>query len=135
MPFCRKNENLMRTFLKKLYSYIGETYNVFIIWNTSKIRSLFPIKDKNLHQHCIIYHGKCSCGKEYVGETERCNHVRFSEHENIKKVSEPSKHLKEHPNHSFIWKILANLLYWNVGPSTVPQAVPGKNLRSLGSFT
>ena len=108
LPFCKKNENLMRVFLKKLYSYIGDAFNIFIIWNTSKIRSLFPLKDKNLHPCCIIYQGTCSCGHVYIGETERCKHVRFAEHENIKKISEPSKHLKANPNHSFTWKIIAN---------------------------
>jgi len=108
LPYCAKNENLTRTFLKKLRSFIGESFNVYIIWNTSKIRSLFPLKDKNLHPHCIIYKGTCSCGEIYIGETERCNHLRFDEHENIKKTSEPSKHLKDNRNHSFTWEILSN---------------------------
>ena len=108
LPFCKKNENLMRVFLKKLYSYVGDALHIFIIWNTSKIRSLFPLKDKNMHPCCIIYQGTCSCGQGYIGETERCKHVRFAEHENIKKISEPSKHLKANPNHSFTWKVIAN---------------------------
>ena len=108
LPFCPRNENLLRNFLKKLYSFIGDSFNVFIIWNTSKIRCLFPLKDKNVHTCCVVYHGTCSCGHIYIGETERCQHVRFAEHENIKLTSEPSKHLKAHPNHSFTWKIIAN---------------------------
>ena len=108
LPFCARNENLTRTFLKKLKAYTGDSLNVFIIWNTSKIRSLFPLKDKNLHPHCVIYKGKCSCGETYMGETERCSHLRFEEHENVQKTSEPSKHLKANPTHSFTWEILAN---------------------------
>ena len=63
LPFCPKNENLSRTFLKKLKFFIGDSIKVFIIWDTSKIRGLFPLKDKNLHPNCVIYEGTCSCGK------------------------------------------------------------------------
>ena len=107
LTFCRKNENLMQSFLRKLNSYIGDFYSVFVIWNTTKVRSLFSLKDKNLHPHCIIYEGSCSCGVKYIGETDRCIHVRTGEHEDIKKNSEPSKHLKANRDHSFNWKILA----------------------------
>ena len=107
LPFCHKNENLSRTFLKKLKSFIGDSFNVYLIWNTTKIRSLFPLKDKNSHPHCVIYEGTCTCGVKYVGETDRCMHLRTGEHEDIKKNSEPSKHLKANREHSFTWKILA----------------------------
>ena len=108
LPFCDRNENLSHVFLRKLYSFIGESYKVFIIWNTTKIRSLFPLKDRNLHPNCVIYEGICSCGERYIGETAKCIHLRTTEHENIKKISEPSKHLKGNRDHSFNWRILAN---------------------------
>ena len=108
LPFCPKNENLSRTFLRKLRSFIGESCQIFIIWNTSKIRSLFPLKDKNLHPNCVVYEGECSCGSKYIGETSKCFHLRKNEHEDTKKVSECSKHLKLNPSHTFKWKILAN---------------------------
>ena len=107
LPFCPKNENLSRTFLKKLKFFIGDSIKVFIIWDTSKIRGLFPLKDKNLHPNCVIYEGTCSCGKKYIGETGKCVHLRTSEHEDIKKSSEPSKHLKMNTGHSFSWKVIA----------------------------
>ena len=108
IPFCPKNENLSRTFLRKLRSFIGDSYEVFIIWNTSKIRSLFPLKDKNLHPNCVIYEGTCSCGQKYVDETNKCFHLRKKEHEDIKKKSECAKHLKANRTHSFTWRIIAN---------------------------
>ena len=43
-----------------------------------------------------------------MGETDRCAHLRTDEHENVKKVSEPAKHLKANAGHSFTWKILSN---------------------------
>ena len=108
LPCCRKNENLSRIFLRKLYSFIGDSYKVYLIRNTSRIRSLFPLKDRNLHPTCVIYEGTCSCGIKYIGETERCEHLRISEHEDTKKNSEPTKHHKANGNHSFTWNILAN---------------------------
>ena len=79
----------------------------FLIWNTSRIRSLFPLKDKNLHPQCLIYEGTCSCGAKYIGETDRCFHLRTGEHDDVKKSSEPAKHLKANHGHHFSWKILA----------------------------
>ena len=98
---------MLLPFLKNLNSFIGESYSVYLIWNTTKIRSSFLLKDKNLHPHCAVYEGTCSCSQKYVGETDRCAHIRTREHEDIKKASEPSKHLKLNRDHSFTWKILA----------------------------
>ena len=38
---------------------------------------------------------------------KQCAHIRTREHEDIKKASEPSKHVKLNSDHSFTWKILA----------------------------
>ena len=54
----------------------------------------------------VIY-GTCSCGAKYIGETDRCIHLRTNEHENEKKASEPAKHLKANRGHSFMWKVIA----------------------------
>ena len=35
-------------------------------------------------------------------------HLRTGEHEDIKKASEPAKHLKINRDHGFTWKILAH---------------------------
>ena len=107
LPFCKSNEYLSRTFLRKVRSFLGDSVPIFIIWNTSKIRSLFPLQDKNLHPQCVIYEGTCNCGTKYIGETDKCYHLRTNEHEDIKKGSEPSKHLEDNPDHSFVWKVIA----------------------------
>ena len=55
----------MRFFLKKLHSYIGDSFNVFVIWNTSKIRSLFPLKvalNTQMLLYCFVYFAYLSLG-------------------------------------------------------------------------
>ena len=54
----------------------------------------------------IVYHyvGECSCGQAYIGETKRNTEIRFSEHTDPRKCSEPAKHLKSNIDHSFVWK-------------------------------
>ena len=64
-----------------------------ITWKTRNIRSLFPLKDKNDYKSCVIYKGDCSCGSHYIGETKHHEEVRWKEHNNPTKSSEPSKHL------------------------------------------
>ena len=34
-------------------------------------KTLFKLKDKSLHSACKIYHGVCSRGETYIGETVR----------------------------------------------------------------
>ena len=97
IPYCPKNENLSKGFLSKLEQLCPKV-KFFIIWKTSKLRSCFPLKDKPPHKCSVIYKGVCSCGAEYIGETARCEHVRFAEHDNIKGISEPAKHLAANVN-------------------------------------
>lgn len=83
--------------------------NVAIRWKSRKVKSLFSTKEKKLHLvifSCKIYRGECTCGTEYIGETERNVRERWSEHDNIKNKSEPAKHLYENAGHNFTWSIL-----------------------------
>ena len=54
----------------------------------------------------MSYEGICSCQESYIGETVRNVEIRWQEHEDTQKDSEPAKHLKNNPTHSFIWKVL-----------------------------
>ena len=63
-------------------------------------------KDKASHVSSVFYAGKCNCGKNYIGETARNVTVRWYEHSDIGKNSEPAKHLNQFPEHRFNWKIL-----------------------------
>ena len=107
LPFCPKNEEIAKTFIKKLEAYTCEKFTFKIIWNTRNIRSLFPLKDRVHHRSCVIYEGTCSCGDQYIGETNRIAEFRWGEHDTPSKDgSDPSKHLHENPTHSFTWKII-----------------------------
>ena len=49
----------------------------------------------------MIYERVCSYHKSYIGETARNVEIRWQEHEDTQKYSEPAKHLKKSPTHSF----------------------------------
>ena len=57
---------------------------------------------------CVIYEGKCSCGRQYIGETIRNSDIRGNEHESTTGKSEPAKHLADNKSHMFTWKVLAS---------------------------
>lgn len=50
--------------------------------------------------------GVCSCQESYISETVRNVEISWKEHEDRQKDSEPAKHLKSNPSHSFTLKLL-----------------------------
>ena len=57
---------------------------------------------------CVIYKGDCSCGSCYTGETKHNVEVRWNEHNNQTKSSDPSKHLQSNINHYFTGADISN---------------------------
>ena len=106
LPFCGKNERLGKTFIAKLNKFTNFNFIFVILWQTRQIKSLFNNKDKNTHRSKVVYKGDCSCGVDYIGETVRNLAVRIAEHSNPAHTSEPAKHLRENPSHSFTWRVL-----------------------------
>ena len=74
--------------------------------NLQKVRNLFRLKNKNPHPVCAMYVGVFTCKENYIGETKRHVEIRWEEHSDISKISEPSRHLKSNPTHAFTWKVL-----------------------------
>ena len=72
-------------------------------------KSLFNLKDKASHVSSVVYEGKCNCGKNYIDETGWNVTIRWDEHSDISKNSEPAKHLHQFPEHRFNWKILGRI--------------------------
>ena len=70
------------------------------------MRNLFRLNFKNPHPPCVMYEGICACEESYTGETKLNVEIRWGEHSEINKVSEPSRHLKRNPTHVFSWKVL-----------------------------
>ena len=106
IPYCESNEILAKKFTTKFHEFTENTYSLNIKWNTKKVKSLFSLKSKNPHPSCKIYEGECNCGETYIGETVRNVEVRWNEHNSLQGVSEPSRHLQNHPDHVFSWKVL-----------------------------
>ena len=63
IPFCEQNEIASKLFIKKFHQFTGDKYDVAVTWLTKKVKSFFPVKDRNLNPSCKIYKGVCSCGK------------------------------------------------------------------------
>ena len=54
----------------------------------------------------MSYEGRCFCQEPYIDETVRNVEIRWQEHKDTQKDSEPAKHLKNNPTHSFTWRVL-----------------------------
>ena len=106
LPFSVSNEKFTKSLIKKLVIFTNNKCLFNIVWNTRNIRSLFQIKDNVKHYNCVVYKGNCSCGENYVSESVRNVVLRWAEHEDPNKQSEPAKHLKYFPDHQFEWKVL-----------------------------
>ena len=107
VPFCTKNEFMMKHFLEKLNTFTSSNFDFAINWKTKKVRQLFSLKESNPYPACRIYEGQCNqCNVNYIGETVRNTQVRWSEHEDPDYNSEPARHIKANPGHSFTWRIL-----------------------------
>lgn len=107
IPYCEKNENVIRKVVKRIESFTNDEVKVVYTWKTTKLRSMFPMKDKIQHHNMAIYKGICSCGEIYIGETKRNVSVRWGEHNSSDEKSQPSKHLVRNPQHQFVWSILS----------------------------
>ena len=106
IPYCEKDEIASKRFIKKFHQFTGDKYDIAVKWLAKKVKSLFPLKDCNLHPSCKIYKGVCSCGETYIGETIRNVEERWSEHNSADNKSEPAKHLASNKEHFFLWNIL-----------------------------
>ena len=104
VSYCEINETASKHFIKTFHEFTNEKYDTAIKWITQKVKSLFKVKDRNLHPSCKKV--KCKCGEIYVGETVRNMELSWAEHNNINKKSEPSKHLFLNSEHGFKWSVL-----------------------------
>ena len=55
IPDSEQNEIASKRFIKKFHQFTGDKYDIAVKWLTKKVKSLFPLKDRNLHPSCKIY--------------------------------------------------------------------------------
>ena len=108
LPYCETNEKLSHHFMEKLTKFTNNEYRFMIIWKTRKIQSIFKLKDKNLYPSCVVYRGTCSCGDNYIGETELNTENRWLQHKKPNHNSNPARHIKQHRSHQFAWKVICH---------------------------
>ena len=54
LPFSSSNESFLKRFISKLNCFTNEKCIFNVVWNTRKVQSLFPLKDKVDHYSCVI---------------------------------------------------------------------------------
>ena len=57
LPYSRKNEEYTKSFISRINKFTNNKFNIKIIWQTRKIRSIFKLKDKVKHISDVIYKG------------------------------------------------------------------------------
>ena len=126
------NKIKLRHFLKKIHKFISNSFRMVTTWKTRNIQSLFPLNDKNDYKSCIICKGDCSSGSRYISEIKRNAEVRWNEHNNPTRSSEPSKHHRSNINHYFTWAVISNTPKYaktvkNLGASYIALWKPNLN--------
>ena len=71
IPYCPKNEEFSKRFMKKVDAFTDNKYDIHIKWITKKVKQLFKLKSRDPYPSCVIYEGVCSCQESYIGETVR----------------------------------------------------------------
>ena len=101
-----QSELVAKRFLPKFHQFTNQKFQVAIKWIIKKVKILPSLKDKNSYPPCQIFKGMCVSDETYIGETIRNVDIRWNEHKDIRKESEPAKHLRENLNHKFKWETL-----------------------------
>ena len=94
-------EKELRNFFQK---YLKEFAQLSLIHRTHTIGDHFKYKDKQAHleRYNVVYKLKYSCGKSYIGQTQRNLKFRLEEHNPSKSNHQNTdvvKHLYSHPDH------------------------------------
>ena len=90
---------------KKFHKLTNDLYEIKIKWINLKMSNLFRLKSKNSHPDCVLYKGICTAKEHYIGATKRNVEIRWGDHSDINKISEPSKYLKSKPTYAFTWNV------------------------------
>ena len=97
LPYIgNKGEHLLKQCIRNVKRNCNTDMKFVILYNTKKISYYCTVKDKIplAQKSSVIYQITCpGCLKRYVGKTDRCFHIRMSEHG--RKPDQPMhRHLK-----------------------------------------
>ena len=98
---CLKNGNSPKQFIKKFDELIDYTFDVRIKWLTKKVKNLFRVKDKYMHQSCKFYKGVYSRSQSCIGKTVENVEILWNKLNNPIKKSNQSNHVKDNVYHVF----------------------------------
>ena len=81
----KRGETLVKSLNKTLKNVIGTQIKTQIAYKSTRLSSMFNIKDKTsaIHEHNVVYKVQCpqeDCGETYIGETERRIYERVLDH-------------------------------------------------------
>ena len=108
IPYCEKNEKIAKNFLNKIKELTQNKLRINILWQSKKLKTLFKVKDKIVHQANAIYKGTSVGNPDvtYIGETSQITTLRWNQHEDPTHDSAVANYLRENPEDSFTWEIL-----------------------------
>ena len=81
----------IRRWWSLVVGWLNDQIKVVYTWKTSKLRSLFRLKNKVSLSSNVIYEGECSYNESYIGETKRNVIVRWKDHNGSSQKSEPKR--------------------------------------------
>ena len=106
--FCKRNENEISCIIDKLEALTNYKVKFRYFCKTSKVISLFALKDLVIQKANIVNKGTYKCSEFYVGETKPNSEVRYGEHYCTKKTFEVGDHILLNTGHTINWEILTN---------------------------
>ena len=123
LPYAGKQGTQLTSKMKKqLKKVLPDNVKTMVTYQSKKLASKFPVKDKIdfQHQNNVVYYGKCpnpNCKDDYIGETDRRVIERVIDHNKRDKKSHMLKHsrVKLHTHgweHDF--KLLGNIYQSNI---------------------
>ena len=119
LPYAGKQgEQLTSKMKKQLRKVLPDNVKTMVTYQSKKLVSKFPVKDKIdfQHQNNVVYYGKCpnpNYKDDYIGETDR----RVIDHNKRDKKSHMLKHSRD-KLHNHVWeddfKLLGNNYQSNI---------------------
>ena len=123
LPYAGKQGAQLTSKMKKqLRKILPDDVKTMVTYQSKKLVSKFPVKDKIdfQHQNNVVYYGKCpnpNCKDDHIGETDRRVIERVIDHNKRDKKSHMLKHSRD-KLHNHVWeddfKLLSNNYQSNI---------------------